>query len=185
MEGYLSLWTGVLSQWRKFYFILHNDILTFCTDKGGQKEGSVHLKVASIVSVIDDPLKINIHTGTHILFIRAETVNQRIEWMKAVSATQQEMFTNDLSLQMRRLESDGARQYDIVDRRVKNLDMLVAEVWNSQAELDDLLIQLMPRLQRNNTSARLCEKIIQSTNNIKYKSSDAINIIKQLKTSYI
>lgn len=89
MEGYLNMWTGVLSQWRRFYFILHNDIITFCNEKGGEKEGSIHLKVASIVSVIDDPLKINIHTGTHILFIRADTVNQRIEWMKAIANAQQ------------------------------------------------------------------------------------------------
>ena len=57
---------------------------------------------------------------------------------------------------MRRLESDGARGYEVVDKRIKNLDSLVADLWNSQAELEDLLTQLMPRLQRNNTSARLC-----------------------------
>ena len=108
------MWTGVLSQWKTFYFIVHNDVVTFCTEKGGEKEGSIHLKVASIASVIDDPLKINIHTGTHILFLRADTVNQRIEWMKAFSAAQQEVFSNDVSLQMMRIESDGVREYEVI-----------------------------------------------------------------------
>ena len=95
------MWTGVLSQWKRFYFILHNDVLTFCSQKAGDKEGSIHLKIASVVSVIDDPLKINIHTGTHILFIRADSINLRIDWMKAITLAQQDIVNNDLSLQIR------------------------------------------------------------------------------------
>lgn len=150
------MWTGVLSQWKRFYFILHNDILTFCSEKAGDKEGSIHLKIASVVSVIDDPLKINIHTGTHILFIRADSINLRIDWMKAITLAQQDIVNNDLSLQMRKLESDGARGYEAIDKKIKSLDTLIAELWNSQAEFEDLITQLIPRLQRNNASVRVC-----------------------------
>lgn len=76
--------------------------------------------------------------------------------MKAITAAQQEILNNDLSLQMRRLESDGARGYEVVDKRMKSLDSLVAELWNSQAEFEDLVTQLIPRLQRNNASVRIC-----------------------------
>ena len=178
------MWTGVLSQWKRFYFILHNDVLTFCSQKAGDKEGSIHLKIASVVSVIDDPLKINIHTGTHILFIRADSINLRIDWMKAITLAQQDIVNNDLSLQMRKLESDGARGYEAADKKIKNLDILIAELWNSQAEFEDLITQLIPRLQRNNASVRVCQKMIETTNNIKYKTSDALGIIEQIKVSY-
>ena len=59
----------------------------------------------------------------------------------------------------------------------------MAELWNSQAEFEDLVTQLIPRLQRNNASVRICEKIVETTNNIKYKTSDILNIIEQIRVS--
>ena len=76
--------------------------------------------------------------------------------MKAITLAQQDIVNNDLSLQMRKLESDGARGYEAADKKIKNLDILIAELWNSQAEFEDLITQLIPRLQRNNASVRVC-----------------------------
>jgi|JI6StandDraft_1071083.scaffolds.fasta_scaffold01793_6 hypothetical protein len=85
MEGHLSIWSGLLSGWRASYFILHNDVLVYCTERGGAKEGAIHLKVASIASILDDPLRMCIHTGTNVLQLRAPTVDSRIQWIRALN----------------------------------------------------------------------------------------------------
>lgn len=88
MEGYLGLWNGILSGWKKTHFELHNDILSYAPEKGANKEGNVHLKVASIIPILDDPLRFSLNTGSGIMELRASDINSRIEWIRALNQAQ-------------------------------------------------------------------------------------------------
>lgn len=62
MEGYLEIWQGFFTRWCQYYFRLIDDTLIFGPNKD-EIEGKIHLKVAKIVSTIDDPVSLIIHTG--------------------------------------------------------------------------------------------------------------------------
>ena len=46
MEGYLKLKVNMLLGFNKYYFILFNDNLIYCEDKGGKKLGSFNLTIS-------------------------------------------------------------------------------------------------------------------------------------------
>lgn len=48
MEGYLHKNDGFFSGWVRYYFILHEDTLTYLDKQGGKPLGSIHMKVAKI-----------------------------------------------------------------------------------------------------------------------------------------
>ena len=85
MEGYLKKWRGIISRWKKHYFILHDGILLYCNEKGGQTLGSIHLKISSIILIPDDPLRIIINSGTKEIHLRASTVGEKIKWVGLVA----------------------------------------------------------------------------------------------------
>ena len=87
MEGYLEIWQGFFSRWTKNYFRLMDDTLLFGPSKE-EIEGKIHLKVARIVSTIDDPVSLIIHTGTETLRLRASSIDERVRWFKKLKSTQ-------------------------------------------------------------------------------------------------
>jgi hypothetical protein len=51
MEGFLEKYEGFFSGWQRYFFILHEDTLTFM-DKNKEKiVGTIHMKIAKINSV--------------------------------------------------------------------------------------------------------------------------------------
>lgn len=57
------MWQGFFSRWVKYYFRIHEELLMFGPTKE-EIEGRVHLKVAQIISKLDDPVSLIINTGT-------------------------------------------------------------------------------------------------------------------------
>jgi hypothetical protein len=49
MEGYLHKKEGFFAGWVQYYFILHEDMLTYLEKEGGKPLGSIHMKVAKIL----------------------------------------------------------------------------------------------------------------------------------------
>ena len=49
MESYLDKKDeGLFGGWKKYYFILHEDMLIYLDKKGGKPIGSIHMKIAKI-----------------------------------------------------------------------------------------------------------------------------------------
>ena len=92
MEGHLKLWTGILGRWKRTYFILHDNILVYCKEKGDKAQGSIHLKISSITLIPDDHLRIIINSGTKEINIRASTIGEKIKWVNALRNAQEEAF---------------------------------------------------------------------------------------------
>ncbi|CAD8176128.1 unnamed protein product [Paramecium octaurelia] len=94
MEGYLLKWTNIFQRWQPRYFILYDDILTYCEQKGSSVEGRVSLKISGIFTVQDDPLEILIQTGTNELKLKANAQSQFVDWFKALQIAQEKSQKN-------------------------------------------------------------------------------------------
>lgn len=104
MEGYLKVWLNMFFRWKQRYFILHENILIYCDEKGGEKLGSIHLKISSIILIPvfkfnhfyyiliyiyikfhigeykNDPLRIIINSGTKEMHLRAANKEDKAKW---------------------------------------------------------------------------------------------------------
>ena len=53
---------------------------------------SIHLKIASISLVADDPMKIIINSGTVEMILKASSIAEKINWVNALREAQEKNF---------------------------------------------------------------------------------------------
>ena len=72
-EGWLEVWQGFFSRWSREYFRIREDTLEFGSTKE-ECSKKIHLKVAQLVTTVDDPISFIIYTGTETIRIRADSI---------------------------------------------------------------------------------------------------------------
>ena len=166
MEGHLKLWTGILGRWKRTYFILHDNILIYCKEKGDKAQGSIHLKISSITLIPDDPLRIIINSGTKEINIRASTIGEKIKWVNALRNAQEEAFKDikdmpDLDIvteEDKEAVNDEAKTF-IKPVEMNKIDEELADIWCTKAYLDEALSLIAPYVQKNMPLFEILEKI--------------------------
>ncbi len=154
LEGYLRKWVGLMYGWKPRYFILHNGLLTFCDKKGGKRKGTIFLKIATISTIVEDPLRIVIHTGTHEIQLRAETIPEMQKWYTSLTKAQEESIDKDFDTAypekhietVKRTLSPESKSM-IKDVSLDNLKEKLAQIWVCQAEFDETLSHLTPQVK--------------------------------------
>jgi PH domain. len=155
MEGYLKKWVNVVSGWKSRYFVLHDGILTYCDKKGEPIKGNISLKVANIISIPEDPLRIVLETGTSEIHIRTSTMSEKIKWFSALKDAQEKALKED------EYKSYPEQEIQLYEGRLSigtkailnesNLDKLkddLAELWVKQSQFDETLSLLAPKAQK-------------------------------------
>ena len=173
MEGHLKLWTGILGRWKRTYFILHDNILVYCKEKGDKAQGSIHLKISSITLIPDDPLRIIINSGTKEIHIRASTIGEKIKWVNALRNAQEEAFKEikdmpnlDIITEEDKTMTDDPKTF-FKPVELNKIDQEVAEIWCTKAYLDEVLSILAPYIQKNKPLFESLEKIQKYTHELK------------------
>ena len=167
MEGYLKLWTGMLTRWKLNYCILNKTILIYCAQKGGSTLGTIHLKISSIVLIPDDPLRIIINSGTKEIILRAENISEKIKWVNALRTAQENSFKQ---------EEEEGKSFDLesvvkddqnINKETKNyfeksnmnvIQDSLAEIWTMQAHMEEILSLVLPKLDKNTQQNELLGK---------------------------
>ncbi|KRX06582.1 hypothetical protein PPERSA_13061 [Pseudocohnilembus persalinus] len=185
MEGYLQKWQNPITRWKEYYFILHEDVLIFCNKKGGQKLGSVHLKIASLNSAPNDPLKIVINSGIMEITLKAKNASEKNMWLQALNKAKNLDFSNKLTL--KELE-EITKNDPSISNQAKNilqnsnyskLDILLAQIWQSQAKFEEALSILSPQLDQNNSLAKLAEELEKQGQQIKTNITRCVLIVEE------
>jgi len=73
-----------IGTWQRRYFILTDSILSYCTEKGGQVEGKLHMQIAHVDSGPATTPIFKINTGVQSLKIRADNVNLKNQWLNVM-----------------------------------------------------------------------------------------------------
>ena len=168
MEGYLQRWIGIVYGWKPRYFILHDDVLIYCNNKGEQKKGSVSLKVASFSETPEDPLRIIVYTGVNEMHLRAKTVEEKLHWLDALKKAQQEVKVNEERLTYKYVEDVSQESKQLFkDSKLNALHDSIAELWTSQAEFDEAMSMLIPKIEKNHEAMEIAEKMMELGNQLK------------------
>ena len=64
------------------------------------------MKVAQIISIVDDPISFIIHTGTDPLRLRANSIEERIKWFKKLKKIQKSIEEENYVKEMSSLNND-------------------------------------------------------------------------------
>jgi PH domain len=166
MEGDLKKWVNIVSGWQNQYFILHDELLTFCEKKGSETKGVINLKIAKLVSYEDDPLRIAIFTGMSEVQVRASTLPEKVKWYEAMRRAQEkarkeeeETPNGDFEIQVQ----DGRFSVGNKDLINENdLDRIVddvSEINKSHEKFNDLLAIVQAKLSKQSQHAELAKRM--------------------------
>ena len=130
MEGFLLKWVNYLFGWRRRYFILHNGVLYYCTDKGQKSKGVIHLDIAQVVPHSKNDRRIIIDTGCTEVHLKAETSEERRKWLAALREEQTHLAIETETKELR----DSVPGSE--DSKQQEMSEIAGNVWNLQAQLE-------------------------------------------------
>jgi hypothetical protein len=171
MEGNLKMYLGILSRWQTKYFILHEEVLSFCDTRGSKIQGNMHLGLASVQSELDDLLVITISNGVSELKLAAENLPDKLKWVSAFTRVQQNyqqnairnsLFSNGEQGQFSgknlfKLEPEIRKLLHSKESTFAN-DKLT-DVWLLQAQLKHNLFNLEMRFPEESEEYQICENM--------------------------
>lgn len=83
MEGYLQKWTNYLFGWRERWVVIKGSILYYYINKNEMPRGRLHLAITNL-TFNDSDARFEIDTGTTIIYLRAETIEEKNKWISAL-----------------------------------------------------------------------------------------------------
>lgn len=142
MEGYLSKWVNYVYGWKKRYFILHNGVVYYCKDKGEKSKGAIHLNVAQVVPHPKNSKRLQIDTGCTVVHLKAETVEECQQWLKALREEQVALSHMAENQELRDAESPNR-----ISGGLQTLAVKLGGIWTLQAQLEEQIDLLAPSIK--------------------------------------
>ena len=86
MEDTLEIFQGFLKigKWSNRYCILRDNILIVCSQKEGEIEGKIHLKIAIIQELKPTQTEFKINTGSTQMSFRTQSLAAKSKWINAL-----------------------------------------------------------------------------------------------------
>lgn len=107
-----------------------------------------------------------------------------MEWVRVLGQAQSESINHEVSLQMREMEAaNGFQNFEQQEKKTKALEGITSELWKSQAELEELLSQILVKVKGSSTATLMCDKLSKLTNRIKYKTNEAVQLLQSYQTN--
>lgn len=190
MEGYLELWENGLAwgKWKRRYFILTDNILSYCKKVEGEVQGKVHLKVATLDCSEDNPTCFKLYSGVSELQLKAESSESKLRWVKAIKTAQNSSSSDERMvvalknvLQMTEKKSgiDEQLKYLLNEDNENDLHNVVAKIFNQQAIFASQLSGLKSKASPEQTNK--IEELLETSNQLKKFFSQSLNIINEEK----
>ena len=82
MEGKLYKYKNFIRGWKERYFVLKGSLLYYYHSKGDKPRGRIHLGLSQINTEDNEGKTFQINTGSKIFYLKAETKEERENWIK-------------------------------------------------------------------------------------------------------
>jgi hypothetical protein len=154
MEGNLFKWTNYLFGWRERYFVLKGSVFYYYYKKGDKPRGRLHLSVCQINFNPNDT-KFELDSGIAVLYLKAESVEVRDMWLKALKNAKKEAENRTLR----------ENQNLIVGKDKQNEDNLNIKILNNENNFEPSPVKaefqdLFPNNYNTNRSSITEDKLL-------------------------
>ena len=119
-EGVLHKWTNYLYGWKKRYFVLHDNLLEYCKNKGDTLKGKISLQTLDIKKHPKKEAELIVDTGVTKIHLRAASNKEAQEWFLALMENKKKLTSNSPG-KTNRLSLD--------DKSPTTLNSKVTEMW--------------------------------------------------------
>lgn len=134
MEGNLFKWTNFFSQWKERFCILKGEVFYYYENKGEKPKGKAHLGVCTIEEEESNETRFGFHTGSVQFFFRAESKEQKREWVQALKLAK---LNSDRNLLKAEKNEFNFNKYEIKDfpNSIKELYNNISIMFNYSSKI--------------------------------------------------
>ena len=186
MEGSLKVYISLLKGWKEKYFTLQDGVLSYSEARDKSKEGSIHMKIASIKTDPKEPLCLTINSGTSEIQIKAANHHDLNRWLGALKQAQEDamrLYDYQHTEEKQEIEKQLPQSTKklLVDSRVEALKDQVAELWSSQAQFEEILSDIVPKIEKVPGLYELAEKLERLGSELKKNVTISLNDVEDEK----
>ena len=139
-EGVLHKWTNYIYGWKKRYFVLHDNLLEYCKNKGDNLKGKISLQTLDIKKHAKKESELIVDTGVTKIHLRAASNKEAQEWLLVLKENKQKLV-NESPVMQNRHASD--------DKNPASLSSKVSEMWKIFGMLSEGLEKVPDDYRRN------------------------------------
>jgi hypothetical protein len=197
MEGFLSMYIGLLTRWKDKYFVLHENVLSWANFQGDKIQGSVHLGVSTIKVDPKDTLSITVLSGNSEIILRAKELKDKLQWVSKMQEAQEtcyseEQRTSTLSNMRNEYESGFTEKGNLykLSPEIRNLlygketsvaNEKLSDVWLLQARFKEKLFNLQMKFREGSDEYNLCEELEEIGDNMKDNVTQVVKLMESEK----
>lgn len=156
MEGFLQKWVNYVYGWRRRYFILHNGVLYYCSDRGQKNKGVIHLDIAQIIPHSKNERRLIIDTGCTEVHLKADSPEECRKWLIAMKEQQATLASAMGAKEMREAESMQTEPSNH-----QSLTDAAGGIWNLQAQLESQIDLLSTTFKQHPQIAAILDITVQ------------------------
>lgn len=190
MEGLLEIWEGGIpwGKWKRRHFILNDFVLTYCKQVESEVLGRIHMKVASLDAIDENPVEFKIYSGISELKLKADTAELKTRWIKALQNAQTGIFNEEESVKaIKRVlakagdskAADEQMKFLLTDAGSEEIDREVAQIFERQAIFASQLSLL--KTSANESQRKTIEDLQATSAGLKKNFSQCMKIIQEQK----
>lgn len=196
MEGTLSIYIGIITRWKEKYFILHDNVLSYCPDQGSPIQGSIHLGVATVNVDEKELLHILINTGTSTVKLKAADMSKKAQWLNAIREAQQNLYAQELKesalSDMKNEYQSGFKDENLykLNPDIRNLlysnessiaNDKLSEIWVLQAKMKEQIFNLGIKMNENSEQYRILQQVDDISDQLKANVTVVVKLMEEEK----
>ena len=138
-EGVLHKWTNYIYGWKKRYFVLHDNLLEYCKNKGDNLKGKISLQTLDIRKHPKKESELIVDTGVTKIHLRAASNKEAQEWLLVLKENKQKLAQENPAIQNRHTSDE---------KHPTTLSSKVSEMWKVFGMMSDGLEKVPEDLKK-------------------------------------
>ena len=194
MEGPLKLYKGLI--YKPHYCILHHEVLTICTKKGGDVVARLHVGVYDLKAEIKKKLLI-LSNGIETVEFKAETSDIVKAWSECIKEAQNDFEENsshhhvlkNLHQEVKEEVNDDltlsrhfSHLHEKSGSKAFKLNQKLAQVWQDQASLSDALKILSEKIPASLAETKRAKEVVELGNLLSRSLARCLSEIEREKS---
>mmetsp|Transcript_981 Transcript_981/g.2444 ORF Transcript_981/g.2444 Transcript_981/m.2444 type:complete len:604 (-) Transcript_981:388-2199(-) len=161
LEGYLTKWTNALTGWKRRYFILDDDKLSYCKNRGGKIKGTLNLSQSKVLPNSLYPARFKIFSGRKYMHLKAYSVEEARKWLAALLKKQPVVEIEHYEETKRPHSRSVQPKHHPSSRLSLNPDQLALTVTQLK-HANDTILSLAKALQKTGPSAETLQHLVET-----------------------
>lgn len=136
------------------------------------------MEISSVTINPKQPLQIVIHNGINQIFLKANTIKEKVDWINALKESKGEMKSLEKKKSEKIVTDHEEKLNEALATNIFNkfdpLYQKIGKVWSTQAQFEEIMSVMEPEIQKSPKLKGNSEKLLQLTTQLKESVAEVL-----------